>query len=53
MEAVTIPDSLKSVRNRCVMDVFGGVFVSHDVCLYSYCSGAFVLGLSYISFNFS
>ena len=47
-------DRLKSVRNRCVIEVFGGVFVSSR-CFLDFSVGvrAFVIGLSQIAFFFS
>ena len=43
----------KSVRNRCVIEVFGGVFVLSRCFLdFSVGVGAFVIGLSQISFFF-
>ena len=51
---VTQTDRPKSVRNRCVIEVFGGVFVLSRCFLN--CSigvGAFVIGLSQISSFFS
>ena len=47
---VTLTDRPKSVRNRCVIEVFGGVFVLSRCFLdFSVCVGAFVIGLSQIS----
>ena len=47
---VTPTDRPKSVRNRCVIDVFGGVFVFSCCFLdFSVGVGAFVIGLSQIS----
>ena len=44
----------KSLRNRCVIEVFGGVFVlSHCFLDFSVGVGAFVIGLSQISSFFS
>ena len=44
----------KSVRNRCVIQVFGGVFVLLRCFLdFSVCVGGFVIGLSQISSCFS
>ena len=54
MTAVTPTDLPKSVRNRCVIEVFGSVF--YVVTLLFYVSvdvGAFVIGLSQISSFFS
>ena len=54
MAIVTQTDRPKSVRNRCEIEVFGGVFVltrrSLDFCVGV---GAFVIGLSQISSFFS
>ena len=47
---VTPTDRPKSVRNRCVIEVFGGVFVLSRCFLdFSVGVGAFVIGLSQIS----
>ena len=48
---VTPTDRPKSVRNRCVIEVFGGVFVLSR-CFLDFCLGvgAFVIGLSQIFF---
>ena len=47
----TPTDHPKSVRNRCVIEVFGGVFVlSHCSFDFSVGVGAFVVGLSQIFF---
>ena len=54
MTAVTPTDRPKSVRNSCVIKVFGGVFMLSRCCLD--CSvgvGVFVTGLSQISSFFS
>ena len=54
MTAVTPTDRLKSVRNSCVIEVFGGVFMLPRCFLD--CSvgvGVFVTGLSQISSFFS
>ena len=54
MTAVTPTDRPKSVRNSCVIKVFGGVFVLSRCFLD--CSvgvGVFVTGLSQISYFFS
>ena len=40
----------KSVRNRCVIEVFGGVFVIFEL---SVGIRVFIIGLSQISFFFS
>ena len=54
MAIVTPTDRPKSVRNRCVIEVFGGVFVlSRCSSDFSVGSGAFVIGLSQISSFFS
>ena len=51
---VTPTDRPKSVRNRCVIEVFGGVFVLSRCFLdMSVGVGAFVKGLSQISSFFS
>ena len=53
--AIVIPTYRpKSVRNRCVIEVFGGVFVL-SLCFLDFFVGvgAFVIGLSKISFFFS
>ena len=56
--AIVIPtDRLKSVRNRCVIEVFGGDFVL-SLCFFFFLDlgvgvGAFVIGLSQISSFFS
>ena len=51
---VTPTDSLKSARNRCVIEVFGGVFVLLSCYFeYSVVVGASVIGLSHISSFFS
>ena len=51
---VTLTDRPKSVRNRCVIEVFGGVFVLSRCFLDFFVGvGAFVIGLSQISFFFS
>ena len=50
MAVVTQTDRPKSVRNRCVIEVFGGVFVlSHCFLDFSVGVGAFFIGLSQIS----
>ena len=50
MAIVTPTDRCKSVRNRCVIEVFGGVFVLSRCFLdFSVSVGAFVIGLSRIS----
>ena len=47
---VTPTDRPKSVRNRCVIEVFGGVFVlSRCVLDFSVGVGAFAIGLSQTS----
>ena len=54
MTAVTPTDRPKSVRNRCVIKVFGGVFILSRCFLG--CAGGvvvFVTGLSQISSFFS
>ena len=51
MAFVTPADCPKSVRNRCVFEVFGGVFVLSRCFLdFSVRVGAFVIGPSQISF---
>ena len=51
---VTSTDHPKSVRNRCVIEVFGGVFVlSRCFSDFSVGVGAFVIGLSQISSFFT
>ena len=48
--AVTPTDRPNSVRNRCVIEVFGGVFMlSHCFLDFSVSVGVFVIGLSQIS----
>ena len=50
MAIVTPTDGPKSVRNRCVIEVFGGVFVLSRCLLdFSVDVEAFVIGLSQIS----
>ena len=52
--AVTPTHRRKSVRNRCVIEVFGGVFMLSRCFLdFSVGFGAFVIGLSQISSFFS
>ena len=54
-ETIVVPtDCPKSVRNRCVIEVFDGVFVLSR-CFLDFSVGidAFVIGLSQISFFFS
>ena len=54
MAIVTPTDRPKSVRNRCVIEVFGGVFVLSRCYLdFSVGVGAFVIGLSQISAFFT
>ena len=54
MAIVTPTDRPKSVRNRCAIEGFGGVFVFSRCFLdFSVGVGAFVIGLSQISFFFS
>ena len=51
---ITPTDHPRSVRNRCVIEVFGGDFVLSRCFLdFSVCIGVFVIGLSQISFFFS
>ena len=45
----TPTDRPKSVRNRSLIEVFGGVFLSRYVLDFSVGVGAFVIGLSQIS----
>ena len=52
MTAVTPTDCPKSVRNRCVIDVFGSIFFMLSR-FFSVGVGAFVIGLSQISSFFS
>ena len=54
MTALTPTDRPKSVRYRCVIEVFGGVFILSIGCRI-FCVGiwVFVIGLSQISFFFS
>ena len=52
--AVTQTDRPKSVRNRCVIEVFGGVCVCCPLVFeFSVGIGGFVIGLGQISFFFS
>ena len=54
MTIVTPTDRPKSVRNRCVIEVFVDVFVLSRCFLdFSVGVGAFVIGLSHISSFFS
>ena len=54
MTIVTPTDRPKSVCNRCVIEVFDGVFVLSRCFLdFSVGVGAFVIGLSQISYFFS
>ena len=54
MTAVTPTDRPKSVRNRCVIEVFGDVFVLSRCFLdFSVSVGSVVIGLSQISSFFS
>ena len=54
MTVFTQTDRLKSVHNRCVIEVFGGVFVSSRLVFeISVGIGGFVIGLSQISLLFS
>ena len=47
MAVLTSTDRHKSVRNRCVIDVFGGVFVlSRCFFYFSVDVGLFVIGLT-------
>ena len=50
MAIVTPTDRPKSVRNRCIVEVFGGVFMLSRCFLdFSVGVGAFVIGLSQMS----
>ena len=49
MTVVIQTDRPKSVCNRCVIEVFGGVFVSCCFLDFSVAEGVFVIGLSQIS----
>ena len=51
MTAVAPTDRPKSVRNSCVIKVFGGVFMFYVLCFIGV--GVFVTGLSQISSFFS
>ena len=52
MGVVTLTDRPKSIRNRCVIELFGGVFVlSLSVFDFSVGIGAFVIGLSVANHN--
>ena len=54
MAIVTPTDRPKSVRNRCVIEVFGGVCVLSRCFLgFSVGVGAFVIGLSLVSSFFT
>ena len=54
MAVVAPTDRPKSVRNRCVIEVFGGVFVLSVAFFYfSEGVGTFVMGLSQISSFFA
>ena len=54
MAIVALSDRPKSVRNRYVIEVFGGVFVLSRCFLdFSVGVGAFVIGLSQISLFFT
>ena len=53
MTVVTPTDRPKSVRNCCVIEVFGGVFVLSFCFDFSVGIGVFIIGLSQISFFFS
>ena len=54
MATVTPTDRPKSVRNHCVIEAFGDVFVlSHCLLDFSVGVGAFFIGLSQISSFFS
>ena len=54
MAIVTPTDRPTSVRNRCVIEVFGGLFVlSRSLLDFSVGVGAFVIGPSQISIFFS
>ena len=54
LTAVTPTDRPKLVRNRCVIEVFGGVFMLSRCFLdFSVGEGVFIIGLSHISSFFS
>ena len=55
LTAINPTDRPKSVRNRCVINVFGGVLyiVTMPLGFFSVGVGAFVIGLSQISSFFS
>ena len=51
MTVVTPTDRPKSVRNRCVIEVFGGVFVlAFGFRIFIWFMVFFIIGLSQISF---
>ena len=50
LSIVTRTDRPMSVRSRCVIEVFGDVFLlSHCFLAFSVGVGAFIIGLSHIS----
>ena len=54
MVVATPTDCLKSIRNRCVIEVLGGVFVlSRCILDFSVDEGAFVIGLRKFTSFFS
>ena len=55
LAAVAPTDRPKSVRNRCVIEVYVGVFLMLSRCVLHFAvgAGAFVIGLSQISSVFS
>ena len=53
MTVITPTGRPKSVRNRCVIEVFGGVLCCPLVFEFSVGKGVFVIGLSQISFLLS
>ena len=53
MAVVTPTDRLKSVRNRCVIEVLVACLRFQLVVEFSVCIGVFFIGLSQISFFFS
>ena len=53
MAVVTPTDRPESVRNRCIIEVFGGVWCCPLVVEFSVGIRVFIIGLSQISFFFS
>ena len=54
VDVITQTDRTKSVCNRCVIEDFDGVYVlSRSLIYFPVGEGAFVIGLSQISFRFS